>query len=629
MRGLLQSGTGTDVLPLESVRLYLVKANEGKPLVVANAETDSRGAFEMEPAFDSPPGIFYVYGDSDLRGMYLYTILGAELPESIVINELTTVAGMYCNNRWADGDEMQGPLLSLNIIAAMNANLVDVTTGLPSSVMTNSPNGAETDGLNSLNSLANMFLSCLRGGDAGREQLFALGTPPSGTVPRSSLNAIQNIARYPAYQVDAVFSQSQQVKPPVFQPVRAAAPPAWTLAVKVNDSGSDEPGKMFGGPGNLKFDTDGRAWILNNVIQGTPYATKWSIVLGYDGKPARRADGTLMTPFTGAGLLGPGFGIDIDQTTGDLWMASFGWGERYPPGTLSRFSADGTPLDPQDGATNAIYRVQGTVVDSSGNVWMASYGNNSVVVYPGGDQKTPAIYHRDQSDFLPFGVAMSGDGTTAWVTNSSPLGSTLCRFQLSGTTLTLLSETPAGREAKGIAVDADGNVWVGSGGDSYVHAFDANGNANGQYDGGGIDGPWGVVVDGDGHLWAGNFGPLVAKDESTNTFTGRLTQLAGNGQDTTDRGLHPGDPITPSAGYVLGGGVAPVTLHDGTLLYGPDSDPVYIPFMRTTGLNIDQAGNVWACNNWKPNFKLDHEKDGNPGGDGMVIFIGVATPPAA
>jgi hypothetical protein len=47
--------------------------------------------------------------------------------------------------------------------------------------------------------------------------------------------------------------------------------------------------------------------------------------------------------------------------------------------------------------------------------------------------------------------------------------------------------------------------------------------------------------------------------------------------------------------------------------------------MRTTGVNIDQAGNVWTCNNWKPDF--DADRAGNPGGDGMVIFIGLATPP--
>jgi len=38
----------------------------------------------------------------------------------------------------------------------MNANLVDVTTGMPSSVMTNSPNGDETNSCRWLLSLANV-----------------------------------------------------------------------------------------------------------------------------------------------------------------------------------------------------------------------------------------------------------------------------------------------------------------------------------------------------------------------------------------------------------------------------------------------------------------------------------------
>lgn len=46
--------------------------------------------------------------------------------------------------------------------------------------------------------------------------------------------------------------------------------------------------------------------------------------------------------------------------------------------------------------------------------------------------------------------------------------------------------------------------------------------------------------------------------------------------------------------------------------------------MRITNCCIDQAGNVWTINNWKPNFDLDMD---NPGGDGIVIFVGLAKPP--
>ena len=48
--------------------------------------------------------------------------------------------------------------------------------------------------------------------------------------------------------------------------------------------------------------------------------------------------------------------------------------------------------------------------------------------------------------------------------------------------------------------------------------------------------------------------------------------------------------------------------------------------MRQTALGIDQAGNIWSLNNWKPAFDID-TIGGNPGGDGIIIFVGLAPPP--
>jgi hypothetical protein len=47
--------------------------------------------------------------------------------------------------------------------------------------------------------------------------------------------------------------------------------------------------------------------------------------------------------------------------------------------------------------------------------------------------------------------------------------------------------------------------------------------------------------------------------------------------------------------------------------------------MRQTAAAIDQAGNLWTLNNWKPDFDIDIRS--NPGGDGVVIFVGLAPPP--
>ncbi len=43
---------------------------------------------------------------------------------------------------------------------------------------------------------------------------------------------------------------------------------------------------------------------------------------------------------------------------------------------------------------------------------------------------------------------------------------------------------------------------------------------------------------------------------------------------------------------------------------------------RVTGINIDQSGNVWITNNWKPQ-PTDLT---NPGGDGILVFVGAAAP---
>ena len=43
--------------------------------------------------------------------------------------------------------------------------------------------------------------------------------------------------------------------------------------------------------------------------------------------------------------------------------------------------------------------------------------------------------------------------------------------------------------------------------------------------------------------------------------------------------------------------------------------------VRNPGVSIDPSGNVWLCNNWL----IDPIRT-NPGGDGLVVFIGLAAP---
>jgi hypothetical protein len=69
-----------------------------------------------------------------------------------------------------------------------------------------------------------------------------------------------------------------------------------------------------------------------------------------------------------------------------------------------------------------------------------------------------------------------------------------------------------------------------------------------------------------------------------------------------------------------------VLLHNGDPLYGPYAEiQSYKPLMRMTAVVLDMAGNVWAINNWKPEG-IEDTLLANPGGDGIVIFIGLAAP---
>ncbi len=60
--------------------------------------------------------------------------------------------------------------------------------------------------------------------------------------------------------------------------------------------------------------------------------------------------------------------------------------------------------------------------------------------------------------------------------------------------------------------------------------------------------------------------------------------------------------------------------------------PALMPFsadgrdIENHDLGIDQAGNIWSLNNWKPRIDID-TIGMNPGGDGIIIFVGLAPPP--
>jgi streptogramin lyase len=159
------------------------------------------------------------------------------------------------------------------------------------------------------------------------------------------------------------------------------------------------------------------------------------------------------------------------------------------------------------------------VADPSGNIWIASYGNDSVFVFLGGYPNHVKQF-QEQGGSGPFGAALAPDGTV-WISNGlvGILPNSLAKFQLKNGVLQRKFLLPRfGRQLRGLSVDSRGNAWVTSQGEDAVYAVSPDGTVLGKFTGGGILGPWGTSIDGDDNVWVANFGPLQAGTGSHTTL---------------------------------------------------------------------------------------------------------------
>src|SRR5213083_3320106 len=133
----------------------------------------------------------------------------------------------------------------------MNDNIVTSATGPSSTVLLNSPNADQTNSLRSTRSLANLLAACVDDPDV-TASLFDLTTPPGGLPPQNTAEALANLARDPGQNVDGIYALTLLSN--LYAPQLVTMPDAWTVTVKIDDSGSDEPDFLISGPGNIAFD---------------------------------------------------------------------------------------------------------------------------------------------------------------------------------------------------------------------------------------------------------------------------------------------------------------------------------------------------------------------------------------
>ncbi len=571
--------------------------------------------------------------------------------DSVVLSEQVTVATVYCFARFMQLGH-DGQILirdrnqALSIAYGMKNNFVGAD-GEVSTVIRTSPNGMETNSFALFNFLSNLVYYSLTSREVYAE-LIRL------TETESLLGAIHRLPHEPFTEVDAIYSlisdREQIYRPslPGLEPPATPIPDQWTLTIKVNDSGAEN--FMIAGVGYIDFDKNDRVWLANNVRQGTPNSATFCVILEPDGSPAP------FSPLFGGGLLGPGFGVAAHPSGERVYFGNYGWGPtEYNPqtGGISAFSHKGEVLSPSNGYTAELSRVQGLAFDRRGNLWMCSWGtqdpmpyteskynyqgqNSAIVVYLDGDPKRALSYPFDSPYHLTFDVAFDDEGH-AYVSNSGyggstrkdprdlpPVASSVYKFRIEDGGLCCVASwvSPKGFEAlRQITVGPDGHVYVVAVKTSRVIRLNRDLEGRGDLTNN-VHGPWGIGFDPEGTMFVANFVRDIEFETSASEGIGPHGVTVIRGYDDSTAKLM----TLPTGGHE-------VTLANKLPLYGDPKDaegkdvPLHSfdPLMRLTSTRIDYAGNLWACNNWKPSAAID-VKRGNPGGDGIVIFVGVAEP---
>jgi len=228
LRGVVQTGGTSSSQPLPNVHVTLFEATTGQPTTLGEATTNASGRFSIRYTRGTSHSIFFVQAGVG-QGVEFITILGPNLPTSVTVNELTTVAASYSMAQFFRTGVISGNSFGLQIAAGMNDNIVVSATGESSPVLLNSPNADQTNSLRSTRSLANLLAACVNDPDV-TAILFDLTTPPGGLPPHNTAEALANLARDPGQHVDGIYALTLLSN--LYAPPLVSIPDAWTVTVR-------------------------------------------------------------------------------------------------------------------------------------------------------------------------------------------------------------------------------------------------------------------------------------------------------------------------------------------------------------------------------------------------------------
>jgi hypothetical protein len=675
--GTVMSGT----LPVNGAKVQMYAAgNSGyassaTQLTTASATTGSDGTFTLNYNCPSAPGdLVYLVATGGSTGtgasnaaLGFMAALGScngTLPKTAVVNEATTVASAYALAQFmtaaanvgssaANYEQGTNTAPGLANAFATAKNLVDLTTG---QVLDHTPDyptnlAGDTNILNNstvpqsrINTLANTLNACAADGSAC-SSLFSAATPPSGTAPADTLQAILNIAQNPGKNVGTVYNVTAGGGP--FTPALSGAPNDWTLALTYTGGGlgfapslplqygsgaSVTPGQFVNSA--MAIDATGNIWITGYVLnsslvssfdltsgmvaqfnnQGKPLTPASTFTTGSPSTHAYGGYIAYSSPSGNAGTIAA-HALAIDPS-GNAWVSggnpSAGGG--VPTGAMSEIGPD-LSLKLQDVQLGPITSSP-LAIDGVGNIWLQSGNGFEAFNSSGGVQVAPDPNHGVNQPLSPYGYSFlqslifDSNATSLWASDANGFGDF---FQINPGTNTATVDysvaTPAFQYTSLVAGSADpttgnaGNVYgCADTGGQKLDVFNVSSTSllaaytTPTTRGCGHQ----MAMDGAGHIFAvtGGTAPGIV-DEFTVTSSGVTGVSPATGYTGTGIGEAPTVNPDPNAPVVNLQGSAIAT---GSVM----------------GTAIDGSGNLWVLN----------ENTGSTAspGNALVEFIGIAAP---
>jgi sugar lactone lactonase YvrE len=589
-----------------AVTLYAASAQPlSNATVLASSVTDASGNFNFSFSCPSPDTEVYVTstggnagGGSTNSAIRLMSILGQcqHLPETAVVNELSTLAAVYALNPFIASSgcsdcagspaqvgtiNISGPAPGLPNAMGNALGLVNPANGapgpfLPTAAACNVGSGAPANcvTLEKLNYLGNALAACVnstRLTSTSCSELLTCAVPgstlpssgspctdPAGSViPADTLQAALSIARNPA-TVQASAIAETAARNVVFSPTVSATPTDLTLSAYFSGTGN------MSYPDGIAIDAAGDAWMADDLYYTTGPAS-FTIELGPNGS-----------------ALSPGLGYNNNLAAASPAIAIAAsntvWATAFQPynGVAQLSGSNGQVLSPTNGynySSGSNANLNGIAIDAGGYVWVADFINSTIVLLDGsGAVIKPGITGGGLSS--PDAIAVDANGRI-WTANSG--NNSVSEFAYRGTALSGAAGYTGGglSNPNGIAIDPNGNVWTANFNNNSLTELSNGGvplSPSTGFTGGGLNEPDHLAVDANGTVWVVNAG------------TGSLSEFSNGGT-----------ALSPATVGFSGAGAANVK-----------------------GIAVDPSGNLWVVDGGSGSFPT------NPGG--VTVFYGLAAP---